>query len=141
MYTKQDVDFAYLAGVLNASGVDGLYKETQRLKDLNINPSDLIDSIKEFNKSKPKEIKHIAVICRGQEDFKTLIQLKKYKYSTYQIDSNTIEITLEDETLIFHKVTSVCDLRGRRFNDYVEWGEPNPHYSEIIYNIRVNMDF
>lgn len=41
-YTKREVDFSYLVGVFNVSGIDGLHKETQRLKELGKDPSDLI---------------------------------------------------------------------------------------------------
>ena len=41
-YTEQEIDFAYLAGVFNASGIDGLYNEIQRLKSLGKNPHDII---------------------------------------------------------------------------------------------------
>jgi len=41
-YTEQEIDFAYLAGVFNVSGIDGLYNEIQRLKSLGKNPHDII---------------------------------------------------------------------------------------------------
>jgi len=41
-YTEKEVDFAYLAGVFNVSGIDGLLKEIQRLKSLSLEPHDLI---------------------------------------------------------------------------------------------------
>lgn len=50
-YTKNDVDFAYLTGVFNASGMDGLHSEIQRLKGLGKNPHEIIDSVKN-NKQK-----------------------------------------------------------------------------------------
>lgn len=50
-YTEQEIDFAYLAGVFNASGIDGLYNEIQRLKSLGKNPHDII--IEGRNQPKP----------------------------------------------------------------------------------------
>ncbi|OQA11748.1 MAG: hypothetical protein BWY67_00735 [Bacteroidetes bacterium ADurb.Bin397] len=41
-YTEHEIDFAYLAGVFNVSGIDGLYNEIQRLKSLGKNPHDII---------------------------------------------------------------------------------------------------
>lgn len=43
-FTKNEVDFAYLTGVFNVSGIDGLHKELERLKSLKKDPSDLIIS-------------------------------------------------------------------------------------------------
>ena len=50
-YTESDIDLAYLAGVFNASGIDGLYNEIQRLKSLGKNPHDII--IEGRNQPKP----------------------------------------------------------------------------------------
>jgi hypothetical protein len=44
-YTKHAVDFAYLIGVFNVAGIDGLKKELDRLKELGINPHNIIDSL------------------------------------------------------------------------------------------------
>ena len=44
-YTERDVDFAYLCGVFNVVGIDGLKKELDRLKELGLNPHDIIDSL------------------------------------------------------------------------------------------------
>ena len=40
-YSEKEVDFAYLAGVFNTSGIDGLHEEIQRLKRLGIEPHDI----------------------------------------------------------------------------------------------------
>jgi len=41
-YSEREIDFAYLAGVFNVSGIDGLQKEIARLKRLGKNPHDII---------------------------------------------------------------------------------------------------
>lgn len=41
-YSEHEVDLAYLAGVLNVSGIDGLQKEIERLKGLGKKPHDII---------------------------------------------------------------------------------------------------
>lgn len=43
-FSEHDVDFAYLCGVFNSSGIDGLHKETQRLISIGKNPHDIIDA-------------------------------------------------------------------------------------------------
>ena len=45
-YTRNDIDFAYLIGVFNVVGLEGLSKEIDRLKSLKINPHDIIDCAK-----------------------------------------------------------------------------------------------
>ena len=40
-YSEHEIDFAYLAGVFNVSGIDGLQKEIHRLKELGKNPHDI----------------------------------------------------------------------------------------------------
>ena len=45
LFTANSVDAAYLLGVFNVSGIDGLYKEIQRLKQLNIKPHEIISKI------------------------------------------------------------------------------------------------
>ena len=39
--TKRYIDLAYLTGVFNVSGIDGLQKELTRLKDIGKNPHDI----------------------------------------------------------------------------------------------------
>jgi hypothetical protein len=41
-YSEREIDFAYLAGVFNVSGIDGLHKEIERLKGIGKNPHDII---------------------------------------------------------------------------------------------------
>lgn len=43
-FSEREVDFAYLCGVFNASGIDGLHKEIQRLKELGKEPHDIIEA-------------------------------------------------------------------------------------------------
>lgn len=43
-YTEHEIDFAYLAGVLNVSGIDGLHNEIQRLKSIGKHPHDIFPS-------------------------------------------------------------------------------------------------
>ena len=43
-FSKRDVDFAYLCGVFNVSGIDGLHKEIQRLKEIGKEPHNIIDA-------------------------------------------------------------------------------------------------
>lgn len=38
--TKRHIDLAYLTGVFNVSGIDGLQKELTRLKEIGKNPHD-----------------------------------------------------------------------------------------------------
>jgi len=45
-FYPNDVDGAYLLGVFNVSGIDGLQKEIKRLKELKVHPNQIIDSIK-----------------------------------------------------------------------------------------------
>lgn len=42
LFTKNDVNFAYCAGVFNTGGIDKLSDELNRLKELKIEPSDII---------------------------------------------------------------------------------------------------
>jgi hypothetical protein len=46
-YSEREIDFAYLAGVFNVSGIDGLQKEIERLKGLGKNPHDIIIATRE----------------------------------------------------------------------------------------------
>jgi antirestriction protein ArdC len=46
-YSEREIDFAYLAGVFNVSGIDGLQKEIERLKELGKNPHDIIIAARE----------------------------------------------------------------------------------------------
>jgi hypothetical protein len=41
-FTKNEVDFIYCIGVMNTSGMGGLHKELQRLKEIGKDPSDII---------------------------------------------------------------------------------------------------
>ena len=43
-YSEREVDFAYLCGVFNTSGIDGLHTEIQRLKELGKEPHDIIEA-------------------------------------------------------------------------------------------------
>lgn len=43
-FSERDVDFAYLCGVFNTSGIDGLHTEIQRLKELGKEPHDIIEA-------------------------------------------------------------------------------------------------
>lgn len=43
-YSEREVDFAYLCGVFNTSGIDGLHNEIQRLKELGKEPHDIIEA-------------------------------------------------------------------------------------------------
>jgi antirestriction protein ArdC len=47
-FSEQAVDFAYLCGVFNVSGIDGLHKEIQRLKAIGKDPHDIIDEFKKI---------------------------------------------------------------------------------------------
>ena len=57
--TKHQIDLAYLIGVFNVVGIDGLQKEIQRLKEIGMNPHELFaiydDTINESNTSMGKE--------------------------------------------------------------------------------------
>jgi len=46
-YSEREIDFAYLAGVFNVSGIDGLQKEIERLKGLGKNPHNIIIAARE----------------------------------------------------------------------------------------------
>jgi len=39
-YTERHIDLAYLTGVFNVVGIDGLHKEIERLKNIDKNPYD-----------------------------------------------------------------------------------------------------
>jgi hypothetical protein len=41
-FSEHEIDFAYFCGVFNTSGIDGLHKEIQRLKELGKEPHDII---------------------------------------------------------------------------------------------------
>ena len=43
-FSERDVDFAYLCGVFNTSGIDGLHNEIQRLKELGKEPHNIIEA-------------------------------------------------------------------------------------------------
>lgn len=45
-YSEHELDFAYLAGVFNTSGIDGLHNEIIRLKELGKDPHDIILSLR-----------------------------------------------------------------------------------------------
>ena len=45
-FTANDVDGAYLLGVFNTTGLDGLAKELARLKELKMNPSTMLEILK-----------------------------------------------------------------------------------------------
>lgn len=48
-FTANDIDLAYLVGVFNVSGIDGLHKEIERLRELNMTPSQMISKLKSGN--------------------------------------------------------------------------------------------
>ncbi len=43
-FSEREVDFAYLCGVFNTSGIDGLHNEIQRLKELGKEPHNIIEA-------------------------------------------------------------------------------------------------
>jgi len=43
-FSEREVDFAYLCGVFNTSGIDGLHNEVQRLKELGKEPHHIIEA-------------------------------------------------------------------------------------------------
>ena len=43
-FSESEVDFAYLCGVFNTSGIDGLHTEIQRLKEIGKGPHDIIEA-------------------------------------------------------------------------------------------------
>ena len=43
-FSEREVDFAYLCGVFNTSGIDGLHTEIQRLKEIGKEPHDIIEA-------------------------------------------------------------------------------------------------
>ena len=43
-FSEREVDFAYLCGVFNTSGIDGLHTEIQRLKELGKEPHDIVEA-------------------------------------------------------------------------------------------------
>jgi len=43
-FSEREVDFAYLCGVFNTSGIDGLQNEIQRLKEIGKEPHDIIEA-------------------------------------------------------------------------------------------------
>lgn len=44
-FSEREVDAAYLCGVFNTSGIDGLHNEIQRLKELDKEPHDIIEAL------------------------------------------------------------------------------------------------
>jgi len=44
LFSEREVDFAYLCGVFNTSGIDGLHNEIQRLKEIGKEPHDIIEA-------------------------------------------------------------------------------------------------
>ena len=47
-FSEREVDFAYLCGVFNTSGIDGLHTEIQRLKELGKEPHDIIEACRKL---------------------------------------------------------------------------------------------
>lgn len=45
-FSEHEIDFAYLCGVFNTSGIDGLHNEIQRLKELGKEPHNIIEACK-----------------------------------------------------------------------------------------------
>jgi hypothetical protein len=45
-YSANDIDGAYLIGVFNSSGIDGLDKELKRIKEMGILPHQIFEIIK-----------------------------------------------------------------------------------------------
>ena len=43
-FSEHEIDFAYLCGVFNVSGIDGLHNEIQRLKELGKEPHNIIEA-------------------------------------------------------------------------------------------------
>lgn len=43
-FSEHEIDFAYLCGVFNVSGIDGLHNEIQRLKELGKEPHNIIET-------------------------------------------------------------------------------------------------
>lgn len=46
-FSEHEIDFAYLCGVFNVSGIDGLHSEIQRLKELGKEPHNIIEACRE----------------------------------------------------------------------------------------------
>jgi len=47
-FSEREVDFAYLCGVFNTSGIDGLHNEIQRLKEIGKEPHDIIEACRKI---------------------------------------------------------------------------------------------
>lgn len=43
-FSEHEIDFAYLCGVFNVSGIDGLHNEIHRLKELGKEPHNIIEA-------------------------------------------------------------------------------------------------
>lgn len=43
-FSEHEIDFAYLCGVFNVSGIDGLHNEIQRLMELGKEPHNIIEA-------------------------------------------------------------------------------------------------
>lgn len=43
-FSEHEIDFAYLCGVFNVSGIDGLHNEIQRLRELGKEPHNIIEA-------------------------------------------------------------------------------------------------
>lgn len=43
-FSEHEIDFVYLCGVFNVSGIDGLHNEIQRLKELGKEPHNIIEA-------------------------------------------------------------------------------------------------
>lgn len=43
-FSEREIDFAYLCGAFNTSGIDGLHNEIQKLKELGKEPHDIIEA-------------------------------------------------------------------------------------------------
>jgi hypothetical protein len=48
-YSEREIDLAYLMGVFNVSGIDGLQKEIERLKGIDKSPHDIFTAERRYN--------------------------------------------------------------------------------------------
>lgn len=50
-WTNQDIDVAYAVGCINIGGIEGLHEELKRLKELGLEPHQVISTVRSKNKN------------------------------------------------------------------------------------------
>lgn len=110
-YTKNEIDFTYFIGVLNAGGMDALHKEIQRLKSLNSQPHQIIDSARLNQK-----------------------QLRVFIYSKSMFDAIMRNLEITNDNVTMHNDYIFICINDTTGTTQVPYFEPNTNVLNLYFD-------